>query len=96
MLGDDEDGEKSPPTTKVQINELLCFMQNIIGTIFAPTLTGLCSEKFKVEEIKAARDLLYKDLITDNRKPEFGKTHLKYSNFYKSMAHVSMCLNMLQ
>ena len=45
MPGDDEDGEKSPSTTKIQINELLCFMQNMIGTIYAPTLTGLCTKK---------------------------------------------------
>ena len=67
--GDDEDGEKSPSTTKIKINELLCFMQNMIGTIYAPTLTELCSKKYNVEEIKAARDLLYKDMNTDNKKP---------------------------
>ena len=72
-MGDDKDGEKSPSTNKIKINELLCFMQNMIGTIYAPTLTELCSKKYMVEEIKAARDLLYKDLITDNRQPEFEK-----------------------
>ena len=49
MNGDDEDGEKSPSTTKIQINELLCFMQNMIGTIYAPTLAELSSKKIKVE-----------------------------------------------
>ena len=68
-MGDDEEGEKSPSTTKIQINELLCFMQNMIGTIYAPTLTELCSKKFMVEEIKAARDLLYKDLLTEDNEP---------------------------
>ena len=96
MNGDDEDGEKSPSTTKIQINELLCFMQNMIGTIYAPTLTGLCTKKFKVEEIKAARDLLYNDLITDNRKPVLTKRSSVKTSDTPSQKYASEIFQLLQ
>ena len=71
MPEDAANGENPPSQPNIQINEVLCWMQNMIGTIYAPTLTELCSKKFKVEEIKDARDILYQALIIDNRKPVF-------------------------
>ena len=73
MPEDDDNGENLPSTPNVQINEVLCWMQNMSHTIYAPTLTELCSTKFKVEELKNARDILYKALIRDNTKPSFEK-----------------------
>ena len=73
MPEDDDNGENPPSASNIQINEILCWMQNMIHTKFAPTITEICSTKFKVEEIKHAKDILYKAVIIDNRKPEFDK-----------------------
>ena len=58
MPGDKDDGESSPSTPSIEINELLCWFQNMIGTIPDPTIINLCCAKFSETEIKAARDIL--------------------------------------
>ena len=42
MPEDAANGENPPSQPNIQINEVLCWMQNMIGTIYAPTLTELC------------------------------------------------------
>ena len=73
MSEDDEDSESSSSTQNLEINELLCWFQNMIGTIPDQIIIYLCCAKFLETEIKAARDILYSYLISDSSKPEFIK-----------------------
>ena len=65
-MGDVDRGKNPPPDGRsVQINEVLCWYQNMIGTIGETVLTELCCKKYKDGEIKAARDILYSAVISD-------------------------------
>ena len=49
--GDDEDDSQ----TNLEINELLCWYQNMINTLKEPTLAEHCCKKFSEKEIKSAK-----------------------------------------
>ena len=53
--GDDEEDSK----TNLQINELLCWYQNMINTLEEPTLAELCSKKISEKEIKSPKEILF-------------------------------------
>ena len=58
--GDDEEDSK----TNLQINELLCWNQNMINTLEEPTLAEHCCKKFSDKEIKSAREILFSQLTS--------------------------------
>ena len=57
----------------IVINELLCWVINMINVLDGTQIIQCSIEKFGEMEIKSARDILYNLVITDKEKPEFGK-----------------------
>ena len=58
---------------EIDINELLCWVINMISVLTSTQLMQYATQKFSETDIKEARDLLYKRVITDKERPEFGK-----------------------
>ena len=59
--GDDEDDSQ----TNLEINELLCWYQNMINTLEEPILAEHCCKKFSDKEIKSAKDILFSQLTSE-------------------------------
>ena len=55
------------------INELLCWVINMINVLNCSQIMQYSLEKYAESEIKTARDILYNLVITDKEQPEFGK-----------------------
>ena len=58
---------------KVTINELLCWVVNMIKVLDCTQIVQLATKKFKEDEIKHGRDIISKLVIKDKDKPEFAK-----------------------
>ena len=96
MPNDDDTGENPPSAPNIQINEILCWMQNMIHTKFAPNIIEICAKKFKAEEIKHAKDILYKAVIIDNKKPEFDKRIRNKQSDTPSLKYAAEIFQLLQ
>ena len=105
-MSENEEGEGKP---KLEINDLLCWYQNFIGTLNEPTLADLYIKQFTEKEIKAAKEILFSQLtneISGEPACKSRKAHQKnvspsrnycsdiYINYCRKINHKNL-LNML-
>ena len=55
------------------INELLCWVGNMISVLTLTQIVQYCEQKFPESVIKVAHEILHKRVITEDDKPNFVK-----------------------